>query len=112
MNEHEVYEEAGYYNPVPEDSGSTSLVRIPEIQPVAIVGGNNRVMRRMERRVEYEATAERCKARLTSEVVMNTTALSALGDQCARAVPSAEKPIRHVINHYAASSAQRIADRW
>ncbi len=107
-----------YYDSVPDFSDdepatdTTSMMVIPTINAIAFGGGNNRAARRMEHRLENEAMSEHCKARLTAEVVRNTTALSALGDSCARAVPSAEKPIRSIIHMYAASSAKRIADRW
>jgi hypothetical protein len=112
MDNQGYYEDASYYSEGSAESGNTSLARIPEFAPIAVNNGGSRAIRKMERRVEMDAVQERCKARLTSEVIMNTTALSALGDQAVRAVPSAEKPVRHIVNVYAASSAQRIAERW
>ena len=112
MNNQEYYEGNQYYSDVPAATGGNSLARIPEISAVAVSQSGNRAVRRMERRVEMEATQERCKVRLMGEVVVNTTALSALADQAVRVVPSAEKPVRHVVEKYAVSSAERIASRW
>jgi len=113
MENNDIYETSvDYYSEAPADNCNTSLATIPEFAPIAINNSNNRFARKMERRVELDAMQEHCKARLTSEVIMTTTALSALGDQAVRMVPSSEKPVRHIINSYAASSMNRLAERW
>ena len=111
MNNQEDYGQNVYYNEVPAET-NTSLVSLPEIAPITISKGSSRTVRKMEGRLEMDAAQERCKARLTQEVIVNTTALSAIADQAERAVPSCSKAVRNVVNVYAASSALRIAERW
>jgi hypothetical protein len=106
-----------YYDPqgavYAPQTGSASLANIPTLAPVAINPANSRLVRKVEKRVETVAVQERAKARVTSEVILNTVALSGLVDQAAQIVPSAEAPCRHIVNTYAASSAQKIAEaRW
>ena len=109
MHEQEYYN-AGIYEDTP--ATSMALANVQTLQPITVSRPNSRAIRKIEYRGEIDSVHERTKARLTQEVIVNTTALSALGDQAIAAVPSAEKPVRHVINVYAASSAQRIAENW
>ena len=107
-----------YYDPIPEyysddpvDTG-TSLSRVPDIAPIAVSNVNNRFMQRIDSRVETEAYKGRAKARLTAELIMNTTTLYRLGIDAMKIAPGAQKTIEHIINVYAASSAQGLAERW
>ena len=111
MDNTEYYDNPGNgYIDVP--TPGTSLIQMPTLTPVVVNHSNNRVARKIERRVELAATQERAKARLTQEVIVNTTALSAIADQAIAAVPSCEAPVRGIVSIYAQSSAMRIAERW
>ena len=112
MENQEYQDNSQYYSEVPAERGSNSLARVPEVGQISIGNVSNRVIQKMERTMGMAAAQERCKTQLMGEVIVNTTALSALGDQVSSVVPSAEKPVRHIINTYAASSAIRIAERW
>ena len=99
----------GYYNA--EETGTA--LAVPNLSPLAVSHSNNRAVSKMQRRVENVALAESAKAHVTKDVIVNTTALSALADMASQAVPSCEKDVRNVVSAYASSSAQKIAEtRW
>jgi hypothetical protein len=107
-----------YYEPqdtVYSEAPGTSLVRSSGFTLEPIVFNQQpvtRSQRQLAHRAELAATLERYKAQLTQEVIVNTTALSAIADQAINAVPSCEKPVRDVVNMYALTSGVRIASRW
>ncbi len=107
MNNHDIY-----YSEVPTASDTTLLANIPQIPPIVIGGGGSRAAARIERRVTTEAAHEYGKARLTAEVIRNTTALSAMADAASAAVPSAEIPVRKIVYGYAECSSKRIGIEW
>ncbi|GHU52502.1 hypothetical protein FACS1894132_02290 [Clostridia bacterium] len=108
-----------YYEPQGEiyapETGNTSVsnLSLSSLSPIALEPANNRLARKAEKRVAVVAVQERAKARVASDVILNTVALSAIVDQAAQMVPSSEAPCRHIVNTYASSSAQKIAEaRW
>ncbi|MDR1704194.1 MAG: hypothetical protein LBS19_05870 [Clostridiales bacterium] len=107
MNDQEYYDFPASYDAAP----GTSLASVPSLQPLAFASVSNRMVKKMEHRVETAALQERGKARITQEVITNTCALSAIADRAASAVPSCENDVRKVVSTYASSSAARIA-RW
>ena len=109
MNNPEYYPEnpGALYAP----QSGTALSAVPAPQPLAIAPPDSRFYRRMDRRTSVIATQEHFKARLAGEIIVNTTALSALGDQAISAVPSAEQPVRGIINAYAVHAITRINER-
>ena len=81
--------------------------------PPAVAGNmSGRAMQKIENRVERDAVNARAHARLSGELIMNTVALSAIGENAARTAPGAAKAIQHIINVYACSSAEGLAGRW
>ncbi len=110
MDNQEYYDEGGSYSPEAYGSG-TAVTNISSLQPVVFSQRSGRLQRREDRRVEKAAIQERGKARMAQEVIICTTALSSIADSAIRAVPSAEAPVRRIVNVYAESSAQRLA-RW
>jgi hypothetical protein len=89
-----------------------SLTRAQSMPPV--IGGNisNRAMRRMNDRAAEDAAYAKTGGLLTVELITNIGTLFNIGEQVARNAPGARKAIEHVINTYAASHAQGLAERW
>lgn len=104
-----------YFGEIPEEAVSeagTSLARSSSIAPVAAGAKSSRAMRKLENRVEMEAANSRAFARLSGELIMNTVAITALGEQAVKNAPGAQKAIEHIINVYAASGVAGLAERW
>jgi U3 small nucleolar ribonucleoprotein component len=113
MEIQEVYDPTvDYKDEIPAESESTSLARSKEFLPTVQKNGNSRAMRRMEEQEQMDAAQERCKARLMAEVISNTCTLSAIAAQAAQAVPSCARAVEHIVNVFAATSAERIARRY
>ena len=108
MENQEYYDNpGGFYDDA--EVGMTTASKFPPI-----VAGNisSRSMQKIENRVELDTVNARAHARLSGELIMNTVALSAIGENAARTAPGAAKAIQHIINIYAASSAEGLAGRW
>ena len=100
-----------YYDEAPADETSVVSSKPMTIEPITFSQSNNRVIRKIEKRVEVSAAQERCRARLAQEAIVNTTALCSIADAAVKAVPSAKEPIKTIVYGYATSAAERIA-RW
>ena len=98
----EVYENPDvYYDEAPADETSVVSSKPMTIEPITFSQSNNRVIRKMEKRVEVSAAQERCRARLAQEAIVNTTALCSIADAAVKAVPSAKEPIKTIVYGYA-----------
>jgi len=108
MNDYENQNEAYYDIQEP----GTALA-VPTLSPLALSHTNSRSALKVERRVENLVLAERAKAHVTKDAIVNTAALSALADMAAQSVPSCEKDVRNIVTSYALSSANKIAEtKW
>ena len=103
------YKNDGYY----DAEGTGTGLAVPTLSSLSVSHSNSRTVQKMERRVENVVLAERAKAHVTKDVIVNTTALSALADMASQAVPTCERDVRNVVSSYAASSANKIAEtKW
>ena len=103
-----------YYNDAGEAGTEVVSSRPMSIVPLEsfAIGQPTRAMRRIAHRAQTQAVQEKFKARLASEIVVNTVALTALADQAAISVPNSEPVCREVIRIYALSSAERLGRMW
>ena len=86
---------------------SSPSMGYPTLEPFSI-GQPTRAMRRIVQRAEEYSVREKCKARIASEVIVNTMALSAICDYAGNTVPSSEPVCREATRVYAITSMERL----
>lgn len=112
MEDHEYYDNPADFHDEAPATSSVSLASVSNFAPITVSKGNSRFIRNIENRVELEALNARAAARLSGELIMNTATLYNLGEQVLKNSPGAQNAINHIINVYAAASAQGLAERW
>ena len=90
---------------------SSPSMGYPALEPFSI-GQPTRAMRKVVQRAEDYSVREKCKARLASEVIVNTMALSAICDYAGHAVPSSEPVCREATRMYAITSMKKLGEEW